>query len=416
MTLFVFLAILCLGVATAAPSSDHSLDSEWQEWKIKYGKNYSLEEEGQRRTVWEENKKMVLQHNMEYNQGKKGFTMEMNAFGDMTGEEFRKMMTDIPVQTLRKRRSIQQRRVSYVPKFVDWRRRGYVTPVKTQGRCNSCWAFSVAGAIEGQMFWKTGRLASLSPQNLVDCSRPEGNLGCYKGNTYYALEYVQYNGGLEAEATYPYEARDREGEKGAVLENNMRMTKMLHEESDQGKYSFTIGMNFFGDMTGEEFWKIITHPQVPYPRKVKRIQKHMIGDIPKEKLCKLCAVSGGQKRLSLLPVYLLKEGECRDCPERSAVTVTDHMILLRKEVVLISVGGTRGPTSVDTDAAHLSFRFYKEGKGHFSEEGIEVKGCKEVSYMTEKEIIGSSYVYPKALGWIVTQERWIVLAQGFLSC
>lgn len=180
MTLFVFLAILCLGVATAAPSSDHSLDSEWQEWKIKYGKNYSLvsniktvqsgptengpccwglwvrqrperppqqlpeavhrerkvtrisvlrclengfrcsvprsvswplvtagsespwsacvavwsernvihyvyfqEEEGQRRTVWEENKKMVLQHNMEYNQGKKGFTMEMNAFGDM---------------------------------------------------------------------------------------------------------------------------------------------------------------------------------------------------------------------------------------------------------------------------------------------------------------------------------------------
>ncbi|XP_041516069.1 cathepsin 8-like isoform X2 [Microtus oregoni] len=209
MTLFVFLAILCLGVATAAPSSDHSLDSEWQEWKIKYGKNYSLEEEGQRRTVWEENKKMVHQHNMEYNQGKHGFTMEMNAFGDMTGEEFRKMMTDIPVQTPRKRRSIQQYRVSYVPKFVDWRRRGYVTPVKTQGRCNSCWAFSVAGAIEGQMFRKTGRLTSLSPQNLVDCSRPEGNLGCYKGNTYYALEYVQYNGGLEAEATYPYEAKVR---------------------------------------------------------------------------------------------------------------------------------------------------------------------------------------------------------------
>lgn len=57
------------------------------------------------------------------------------------------------------------------------------------------------------MFQKTGRLTSLRPQKLVDCSRPEGNLGCYKGNTYYALEYAQYNGGLEAKATYPYEAK-----------------------------------------------------------------------------------------------------------------------------------------------------------------------------------------------------------------
>ncbi|CAH6795882.1 cathepsin 8 [Phodopus roborovskii] len=209
MTLVVFLAILCLGVATALPSSDPSLDSEWQEWKIKYGKNYSLEEEGQRRTVWEENLKLVKQHNAEYNQGKKSFTMELNAFGDMTGEEFGKMMTDIPVHTRRKRNIVQQHIVvNYVPKFVDWRRRGYVTPVKLQGRCNSCWAFSVAGALEGQMFRKTGRLVSLSPQNLVDCSRPEGNLGCDEGNTYFALEYVQNNGGLEAEATYPYEAKE----------------------------------------------------------------------------------------------------------------------------------------------------------------------------------------------------------------
>ncbi|KAL1765065.1 cathepsin M-like [Sigmodon hispidus] len=208
MTPVVLLTILCLGAAAAAPSSDPSLDSEWQEWKLKYGKNYSLEEEKHKRPVWEENVRLVSQHNMEYNQGNHGFTMEMNAFGDMTGEEFRKMMTNISVQTLRKRKSIQQHMVSYVPKFVDWRRRGFLTPVKRQGICNSCWAFSAAGAIEGQIFRKTGRLVSLSPQNLLDCSRPEGNLGCYEGNTYYAFEYVRHNGGLEAEATYPYEAKE----------------------------------------------------------------------------------------------------------------------------------------------------------------------------------------------------------------
>lgn len=77
----------------------------------------------------------------------------------------------------------------------------------TEGRCNSCWAFSAAGAIEGQIFRKTGRLISLSAQNLVDCSRTEGNHGCSSGHTFRALKYVWRNGGLEAESTYPYKGR-----------------------------------------------------------------------------------------------------------------------------------------------------------------------------------------------------------------
>ncbi|XP_021071372.1 cathepsin 8 isoform X1 [Mus pahari] len=204
----VLLAILCLTVAEVTQSSDPSLDSEWQEWKIKYDKNYSLEEDGQKRAVWEENMKLVKQHNIEYDQGKKNFTMDVNIFGDMTGEEYRKMLTDIPVPNLRKKKSIRQPIAGYLPKFVDWRRRGYVTSVKNQGTCNSCWAFSVAGAIEGQMFRKTGKLIPLSPQNLLDCSRLEGNFGCFKGSTFFALKYVWKNGGLEAESTYPYEGRE----------------------------------------------------------------------------------------------------------------------------------------------------------------------------------------------------------------
>ena len=77
-----------------------------------------------------------------------------------------------------------------LPSEVDWRKKGVVTPIKDQGQCGSCWAFSVVGAIEGQHALGTGHLVSLSEQNLVDCTKDEGNFGCNGGWPYDAYEYV----------------------------------------------------------------------------------------------------------------------------------------------------------------------------------------------------------------------------------
>ncbi|XP_034366233.1 cathepsin R [Arvicanthis niloticus] len=209
MTAVVFIAFLYLGVASGAPVLDPSLGAEWQEWKIKYNKSYSLEEEELRRVVWEENLKTIKLHNGDNGLGKNGFTMEINEFGDMTDEEFRKTMIEFPVQTHRKGKSIMKRAVgSNFPKSVDWRKKGYVTPVRRQGNCNACWAFAVTGAIEAQAIWQTGKLTPLSVQNLVDCSKPQGNNGCLGGDTYNAFQYVLHNGGLMSEAAYPYEGKD----------------------------------------------------------------------------------------------------------------------------------------------------------------------------------------------------------------
>ncbi|XP_062863954.1 cathepsin L.1 [Trichomycterus rosablanca] len=210
-TLIVFAAVVV--VATAKSLSLEDL--EFNAWKLKFGKIYeSIKEETQRKNTWLENRKYVLLHNMQADQGIKSYRLEMNIFADMDNQEFRHVVLNGCLHSFNQTKGHggatfhRQAVGAAVPSSVDWRAKGYVTDVKDQQQCGSCWAFSATGALEGQMFKYTGKLVSLSEQQLVDCSQFFGNYGCNGGWMDAAFLYVIFNFGLDTESSYPYEARD----------------------------------------------------------------------------------------------------------------------------------------------------------------------------------------------------------------
>ncbi|CAO2841749.1 unnamed protein product [Amaranthus hypochondriacus] len=101
-----------------------------------------------------------------------------------------------------------------LPNSFDWREKGAVTDVKTQGICGSCWAFSTTGAIEGANFIATGKLLNLSEQQLIDCDhkcdakkKKECDNGCHGGLMTNAYNYLMEAGGLQEETSYPYSGK-----------------------------------------------------------------------------------------------------------------------------------------------------------------------------------------------------------------
>lgn len=209
---WLFWVPLVCSLAMEQLQRDPALDHHWLLWKKVHGKHYEEKnEEEVRRLIWEKNLKFVMLHNLEHSMGMHSYDLGMNHLGDMTSEEVTSLMSSLRVpsqwQTNGTYKSNPNQRL---PDSLDWRERGCVTEVKYQGSCGSCWAFSAVGALEAQLKLITGKLVSLSAQNLVDCSTEAkyGNKGCQGGFMTEAFQYIIDNGGIESDASYPYKAMD----------------------------------------------------------------------------------------------------------------------------------------------------------------------------------------------------------------
>jgi len=199
---------------------DH-MDS-FEDWMIAFDKTYSDElERAHRYGVFMDNWQMINDHNLNpsYN-----WSMGINQFSDLTVTEFQYYVHG-HLDSCRKSTPSSNDNGILVdtppvnpgytaPTSIDWRNvngTSWVTPVKNQGQCGSCWAFSTTGSLEARAAIRTGdakNLVSLSEQQLVDCSKAEGNAGCNGGLQEDAFTYIGKEGGLCSESEYPYTARD----------------------------------------------------------------------------------------------------------------------------------------------------------------------------------------------------------------
>jgi len=220
---------LCLLAVQVFAKTEQEYEVAFESWVQENGKVYDQHELLYRFRVFKQNMDFVEQFNSEGHE----YTVGMNQFADLTNTEFLERYTGFNnplIPTFDAEHAFEYDQTQALPTSVDWRTKGVVTGVKDQGQCGSCWSFSTTGSVEGA--WALNySLVSLSEQNLMDCSRSYGNLGCNGGLMDSAFQYIIANKGIDTEASYPYEestsynCRYKAANKGASISNYKDVTK-----------------------------------------------------------------------------------------------------------------------------------------------------------------------------------------------
>lgn len=115
--------------------------------------------------------------------------------------------SDVEAQTNTSRRlAIARRTPTPTPAptpAVDWTTSSScVSPVKNQGACGDCWAFSAIGALESAYCLKTGSLTVFSDQQVTSCDTVSS--GCNGGWPLWGLNYLKTRGSVCTDASYPF--------------------------------------------------------------------------------------------------------------------------------------------------------------------------------------------------------------------
>lgn len=195
----------------------------------------------------------------------------INLFADLSQEEFiqKYLIQDLSTQEsgdnynaeqeflrLKKESTFYKSKLSLaeLPKNFDWREKNVVSPIKNQGMCGSCWAFSAVQTAESHYAIKTGKLYTLSEQELLDCDKVDH--ACGGGLHYRGLDFIAKNGLVEEQA-YPY-AKKRQNcsiAEKTIVANFTGYRNITQTEEEMQKALFELGPISIGmDATTLQFY------------------------------------------------------------------------------------------------------------------------------------------------------------------
>ncbi|XP_045783691.1 procathepsin L-like [Maniola jurtina] len=195
------------------PENDDHVEAAFNRFKQEHNRNYDTEEEHEmRKNIFHKNLRKVQAHNSMNSD----YKMTLNKFSDRTREEkqrstglIRRKAGEVGTHAFPYDEQKISQLVETLPADVDLRLQGYVSPVRDQEDCGSCWSFGTTSAAEGALARSNGgRLLRLANQALVDCAWGFGAGGCNGGSDTAAYHWmIKY--GLPTEEEYgPYKNKD----------------------------------------------------------------------------------------------------------------------------------------------------------------------------------------------------------------
>lgn len=184
---------------SAVAQASSSYEVQFAEWQGQFPDSHgSLD-------VFKLNMETIEKHN---SLPHKTYTLGVNQFTGITHEEFLSTFVSSPVEAKKQHdyvRSHPNTEISLdnVADDIDWTTKGVVGPIQNQGMCGGCWAFSVAGSVEGAYAIKNGKFQGVSVQQQIDCDRAHKQLGCGGGFVEFALDWHEQWNSCSIES-YPF--------------------------------------------------------------------------------------------------------------------------------------------------------------------------------------------------------------------